>query len=515
MRSWLPEGHLAWRMIGLAGELDLAEITGAYRSDGQGQAPYDPAMMLTLVLYCQYKGIRSSRTIAAACIDDVGCRVICGAARPSHQAVASFRRRHRNPVRRLFVQVLGIMAAEDAIGGHSAAIDGSPVSGNASRFASLTGEQLDAAIAALREQVDAAAAQWLDGNGPGGQDTLRDDDDDDEDDGGLPAGMPRRLAAMTRRLGVLLAAKDTLAGRAAGGADAKAQARVDKARQTAVRAAERLASAAAQASAKTDRYNQYAAAGKPWPYGKIPVPASENKKVARVRKNAVTAAARLAAAEQAAAATAPGKVSATDPGTRLLPAKNGGWVQGWNLQLAAARNQVLLAVELHDNPADTSALVPLIQACQDNLAAAAAWPGAGGVQQQIRAWLADAGFASAANFAELQNLLLLVAVKREAAQAGRSHTGRDTPAGWQDMAARLDTPAGKALYKRRAAQVEPAFAQLFARFGRYFHYRGTDAVDAEAKLLGTVHNIAKLFACRRRREQHQQRRQPTAAPAIA
>jgi hypothetical protein len=365
--------------------------------------------------------------------------------------------------------------------------------------------------------MDAAAADWLASSGPGGQDTLRngeddEDEDEDEDGGGLPAGMPRRLAVMTRQLGVLLAAKDTLAVRAAGGADAKAQARVEKARQTAARAAERLAAAAAAASAKTDRYNQYAAAGKPWPYGKIPVPASENKKIARVRKNAATAMARLAAAEQAAAAAAPGKVSATDPGTRLLPAKNGGgWVQGWNLQLAAARNQVLLAVELHDNPADTSALVPLIQACQDNLAAAAAWPGAAGVQQRIRAWLADAGFASAANFAELQNLLLLVAVKREAAQAGRADAGRDTPPGWQDMAARLDTPAGKALYKRRAAQVEPAFAQMFARFGRYFHYRGTDAVDAEAKLLGTVHNIAKLFAHRQR----QQRKRARAAPVPA
>ena len=66
------------------------------------------------------------------------------------------------------------------------------------------------------------------------------------------------------------------------------------------------------------------------------------------------------------------------------------------------------------------------------------------------------------------------------------------------MAARLATPAGKNLYKRRAAQVEPAFAQLFARFGRYLNYRGHDAVDAEVKLLGAVHNLAKLLDFRRR-----------------
>jgi hypothetical protein len=60
------------------------------------------------------------------------------------------------------------------------------------------------------------------------------------------------------------------------------------------------------------------------------------------------------------------------------------------------------------------------------------------------------------------------------------------------------TPAGKKLYKRRVGLVEPAFAQLFARFGRYVSYRGHDAVDAEVKLLGAVHNLAKLFEHRRR-----------------
>src|SRR5258705_13015977 len=66
------------------------------------------------------------------------------------------------------------------------------------------------------------------------------------------------------------------------------------------------------------------------------------------------------------------------------------------------------------------------------------------------------------------------------------------------MAARLATPAGKSLYKRRAALVEPAFAQFFNRFGRYVNYRGRDAVDTEIKLLATAHNLGKLLDYRRR-----------------
>ena len=233
------------------------------------------------------------------------------------------------------------------------------------------------------------------------------------------------------------------------------------------------------------------AAGKAWRYGKVPVPPERAARVAAVRKNLATAQARLAAARQATAAS-PVKVSPADPDSRLVPAKNGGgWLQGWNLQLTATRRQILLAAELHDNPADAGALAAMITAATANCELA-------GLAGQIRAWLADSGYASAAAFKELEHLMLLVAVRNEAAQAGRG-TGRATmPPGWEKMAARLATPAGKRLYARRAALVEPAFAQFFARFGRYVNYRGRDAVDAEIKLLATVHNLGKLLDYRRR-----------------
>src|SRR6516164_11619728 len=170
VRSWLPPDHLAWQVTGVVGQLDLAGFAAAYRADGQGQAPYDPAMMTGLLLYCYFKGIRSSRRIAAACIDDLGCRVICGGVMPSHQAVWQFTRRHRGEIKRLFVQVLALLAAEGAVGGHVAAVDGSPVSGNASRFANLDAAQLADRIAAVAAAVDAEAEAWLAGvDGPDSQ----------------------------------------------------------------------------------------------------------------------------------------------------------------------------------------------------------------------------------------------------------------------------------------------------------------------------------------------------------
>jgi transposase len=499
IRSWLPPDHLAWQVIAVTGELDLSRFAAAYRADGQGQAPYDPAMMVALLFYCFFKGIRSSRKIRDACVDDLGCRVICGGARPGHRAVAEFIRRHRAEIRRLFVQVLSLLAAAGAIAGHLAAVDGSPVSGNASRFSNLDGEQLAAKIAALEAAIEAEAEAWLAGaagtDGAGSQPRLQYDDDDDDDDdgpgGGNGGGLPRRLAAMAARLGRLRAAQDKLAERALASARGP-HAQIARAQQAAGAAARRLARAEAAQAAVMEKYHAALAAGKPWRFGKVPVPAEENKRIAGLREAARKAEARLAAAAGRAAALSPARVSATDPDSRLLPAKNGGgYTQGWNLELAAARRQVLLAIELHDNPADAGALITMIAAAAANCELA-------GIREQIRAWLADNGYASAANFKALEHLMLLVAVTGEASQTGRAGAGRALPAGWEKMAARLATPAGQKLYKRRAALVEPAFAQLFARFGRYVNYRGRDAVDAEVKLLGTVHNLGKLLDFRRR-----------------
>jgi hypothetical protein len=69
---------------------------------------------------------------------------------------------------------------------------------------------------------------------------------------------------------------------------------------------------------------------------------------------------------------------------------------------------------------------------------------------------------------------------------------------WRQMAARLDTPEGKALYRQRAGIIEPVFAQLFARLGRDLHYRDTKT-DLELHLWAASHNLLKAIRARARR----------------
>ena len=51
LQEWLPKGDMAWFIIDLVSELDLKAYYRRYRSDGRGQQAFDPAMMVSLLLY--------------------------------------------------------------------------------------------------------------------------------------------------------------------------------------------------------------------------------------------------------------------------------------------------------------------------------------------------------------------------------------------------------------------------------------------------------------------------------
>jgi hypothetical protein len=203
-----------------------------------------------------------------------------------------------------------------------------------------------------------------------------------------------------------------------------------------------------------------------------------------------------------------------------MPAKNGGYGQLRNVQAAACEGPFILGVGLHFNANDKQALIPLVGKTRATLDAA-------GVTDPLGAFAFDNGYASEDNFtAELPVELLLVAVGNEARQTGRDKNtkktkakkkskknsgeggGADepaTPAGWAPMADRLAQPGNAALYKRRAATIEPLFAQLFARFGRNLNFRGEDDVETELHLWAATHNMLKIIDARSRRRK---RRRP-------
>ena len=94
VREWLPERHLAWFVIDAVAEMDLGAFYAAHRVDGRCRPPYDPAMLVAVLLYAYARGIRSSRVIERACDEDVAFRVLAAQQRPDHATIARFVERH-------------------------------------------------------------------------------------------------------------------------------------------------------------------------------------------------------------------------------------------------------------------------------------------------------------------------------------------------------------------------------------------------------------------------------------
>ena len=159
VRDWLPEDHLAFFVIDVVAELDLALFYKAYRDDGRGGATYDPAMMLAVLIYAYCTGERSCRRVERRLVEDVAYRVLAVNQRPDHATLARFRRRHQDAIAGLFGQVLALCVKAGLVDAGLVAIDGTKVAADASFFANrdrgdlqkIAQEILDEA-----EQADAA-----------------------------------------------------------------------------------------------------------------------------------------------------------------------------------------------------------------------------------------------------------------------------------------------------------------------------------------------------------------------
>ena len=227
LREWVPEDHLALFISDLVDELDLSVIYGAYEtSDGRGQPPYHPAMMVKLLLYAYCVGKPSSRKIERATYEDVAVRVLAGDQHPDHDSIAAFRQRHLTALAGLFVQVLRLCQAAGLVKLGHVALDGTKIKANASKQKAMSyarmGEaeqHLEQEVAALLRQAAATDAAEDTEYGPGQRGEA------------LPAELARResrLVKIRRAKAALEAAAREQAARDAEVARAKLLAREDR-----------------------------------------------------------------------------------------------------------------------------------------------------------------------------------------------------------------------------------------------------------------------------------------------
>lgn len=487
MREWLPAGHAVWLVIEAVARLDTSAFHARRKTGGAGTAGYDPDMMVTLLIWAYANGITSSRRIERLCQQDVAFRVICAGHLPDHVTIARFRQLFADTAAALFAQVL-LLCAQLGMGQVGVvALDGTKVAASASKDANRTGEglrKLAADLAAAHAAAD-AAEDALFGEGKRG-----------DDDPGDPFTRAGRVAAALASLEEERLAREAeeraraeehlraagagspVPGRPPAGAEAELARRNLEREEAAARA----------------RWQEYQAGPR---RGRRPARPQESAKVkraqARLEKALAAQAARAAREKEKREAGQEPRRNVTDPDSRLMPVRGGGFTQAYNAQNVTSEDGLVIATELTQDTTDTPWYEPMISDAAD---AAAMMAAAGGPGGEIGLVLADAGYLSRDNLTcPGPGRLIAVGKRRDLEKAAAAGDG-----GWNGdpviaaMAARLATEEGITAYRRRSHIGETFHGDLkHNQQFRRLSVRGLPRASGEWTFATAVRNLRKAI----------------------
>jgi len=513
MREWLPENHPVWLVIGVVGQLDTSAFHVARRTGGPGACGYDPDMLVTLLVWAYANGVTSSRRIEAACWRDVSFRVICAGDAPDHVTVARFRAAFPGAAEALFGEVL-VLCAKLGMGRlGTVTLDGMKIAANASKAANRSEEALRklAARRAAEHAAADAAEDELFGEGCRG--------DEVPPEVASPAGRDERirqaLAGLEAERKAAEAAREAQAREYLAAAQAGMAGAGPPPQAVAVQAARvRLERARAARAAQLERLEDRAA-GPVIPGRRRYRPRAgmeDCSQVKAAREALAKAGARARAAERKAAEKdkdpAPVR-NITDPDSRLMPVRGGGFIQGYNAQNVASQDGLIIATELTCDTTDTRWFEPMLAKAEDAAAvitahqptpAASTSPAtpASGIGQV----LADAGYCSEHNLTiDGPDRLIATGKHRDLEETARQAAAGQAPASQQAvdgpvhaMASRLATPEGITAYRQRGHIAETPHGQIKHNMGiRRLATRGKPKAAAEWAFTCAVHNLLKTI----------------------
>jgi transposase len=508
MREWLPPGDPVWLVIRVVeGHMDTSAFHARRRTGGPGTAGYDPDMLVTVLVWAYSHGVTSSRDMERLCRTDVAFRVICAGNLPDHVTFARFRADFPGAVGDFFAEVLKLCARLGMGKLGTVALDGMKIAASASKAANRTGDTLvklaEEAVAA-HAAADAAEDELF-GAGRRGDEVPEDTWSPRRRDeriaaalAGLRAEREAAQAAEEARVEEYRARRQ--AGERAGCPPASAAVAMAEENLARVRAAR-----AARLAGLEERY----AAGQPR-RGR-PAGIDDHCRVKEAEAKLAATRARAAeaerkAAEQEANRKGPGPVrNITDPDSRLMPVRGGGFIQGYNTQNMPSQDGLIIATELTDEQADCPSFEPMLAKGQEAAALIAAHrptPGHDGgspEQDSIGLALADAGYCSQANLTcPGPDRLIAVGKGRDLEKAARV-PGSDGP-DWggpaiQAMRERLKTPEGIAAYRQRGHIAETPHGHIKHNMGlRQLSMRGKRKASAEWTFAAAVHNLFKAIS---------------------
>jgi len=433
LREWVPSGHIVHFILEAVEQISIDHFQVNHR--GTGSAQYPPVMMLALLIYCYATGRSGSRTIEAATFSDVAVRYLCANLHPDHDSICTFRRENKAAIEAAFLQVLQLAGELKLTRLGSISIDGTKMLANASKHAAVSYGRAGEMI----EQLQLEVKQLLE---------KAEQADAQEQASGLD--VPAELARREKRLSALREARRVIEQRA---------------KEAATLQQKEYDAKMEQRQADRDQGHK--------PKGKDPQPPSTEPEPKA-------------------------QYNFTDPQSRIMKAGSGGhFEQAYNAQAAVDEGMLIVGAQLSPAPNDKEQLIETWAAVPPE------------IKPQVNAVLVDSGFYSEAAVKAVEQptdgtvnaVTVYAAVERSAHHHRVEDLEQKEPTALaqdaspkEQMAHRLKTKAGRALYKLRKQTVEPVFGIIKEAMGfRRFRLRGRDKASLEWKLVCLSYNLKRLF----------------------
>ncbi len=436
----LPQDDLVFFLLDTVPHLDLSRFYAPYEAETRGAPPFDPKMMVCLLLYAYCVGVFSSRKIARACERNLAFIAIVGKERPDFRTISDFRKLHLQAFVDVFVAVLRIAGESGLVTLGNVSTDGSKIQGNASRHKAMSYGYMKKEVERLREEIEALVTQAS--------------QHDAEDDAALGSRrgdeLPAELSRREDRLATIEAAMRRLEARA------KAEAEAERTRR-------------AEAEA-------------------------ERKRTGKKRRGRAPKEVDETPADKA-------QMSFTDPELHIMQTNNKGWDYCGNAQASVdGAYQIIVACDVTAESNDKRQAVPMAQLTVAHLEQAGIErpKDTTGVVEKIPATY-DSGYYSeaAAEAVEPLGFDPYMATGRQRHHEPEAEVSEAPATAKARMAQKVRTPEGRALYARRKVIVEPVFGQIKeARGFRRFLLRGLDNIRGEWTLVCVTHNLLKLWRYR-------------------
>ena len=447
LNDWVRADHPARLVLDFVETLDLTAIYESYRADGKGQPPYDPKMMLAILLYAAMLGEHSSRKIERMLTDDLAFRFIAGNLSPDHDTIADFRNRHSEQFAGILRRCVQCAMKMGTVRLNHVAIDGTKMRANASLDANRSEEELKKESKAIEKYV----CNYL-------KNAARTDEEEDREFGEGRNGyfLPDHLADEEARkewIKQQLALIETESEKPSedaeeGGDDDDNDGPKNKPSTRLEKKLEKLEKAKKALEEKEQKRKLEDPTGK------------------RQRDN-----------ERKRGTPYVPQINVTDPDARKMLFREGGYKEGYNCQIAVDDELgIIVAAAVTQEENDLRQLEPMLLKTQENTG-----------------WLPDRATADTGyfNLKQMENPRFKSVEFFIPPRARTATEKADSKS--EAVRTQLDTELGKIMIRARKTVVEPVFGVIkHARGRRRLSMRGLKKVAAEWNLICIAHNLLKL-----------------------